>query len=161
VSKSHILSASRAPLSGIKSDHFLDSFSSLTTTYTGPKHSPAKRINKTGISFNRTLPQEKAFKLRVIIRNLNMTENTFSLFPLTMLKTENTSFLAGYTPHLRGGGDDSDDGYEAENERNDDESADEASDDDSGSGAGTSTAADHWDDSDGDSDNCYTSDNGS
>jgi hypothetical protein len=98
------------------------------------KHSPAKRVSRIGISLNPTLPQEKAFKLRILIRNLNMTENTASLFPLTILKTENTSFLAGYTPHLRGGGDDSDDGYEADNERNDDESADEASDDDSGSG---------------------------
>jgi hypothetical protein len=95
-----------------------------------------------------------------------MDENTASPFPLTILVTENnlTSFWAGYTPCVRGGWDsDSDDGYEADNERNDDESADEASDDDDdddrGSG-GTSTAADHWDDSDADSDNCYTSDNG-
>ena len=90
-----------------------------------------------------------------------MTENTASPFPLTILETENTSCLPGYTPHLRGDWDsDSEDGYEADNERDDDESADEASDADDGGSGGTSTAADHWDDSDADSDNCYTSDNG-
>lgn len=97
-----------------------------------------------------------------------MTDYTASLIPITSPETELANFnvLKGYTPHLRGGAadsDDSDSGYEADSEKNDDESADEDSGDEreSSSSGGTSTAADHWEDSDGDSDNCYTSGNGS
>ena len=94
-----------------------------------------------------------------------MTENTTLSFNSPILGSAVTDVVESYVPYLRGGGNDSvdsDSGYEADSEKNDSESADEASDDErsSSSGRQSSTAADHWDDSDGDSDNCYTSDNG-
>ena len=92
-----------------------------------------------------------------------MSENT-SASSLPIVNIGSVEVMGRCVPHLRGGAgdsDDSDSGYEADSEKNDDESADEASDDEASSGGNQSdTWNDHYADSDGDSDNCYTSDNG-
>ena len=94
---------------------------------------------------------------------VNIAENTVSSSNLPVAGTRLTEVVEMYVPHLRGGGNDSDDsdsGYEADREKNDNESADEASDDERSSGGQEDAWADYYEDSDGDSDNCYTSDNG-